>query len=249
MRTIAWAVTVGAVLVVTTAARAEWTCTERNRDGAREQYAVGVEAADAERWGDALGRFEAAYESSCSFAALFNVAVTLRAIGRYARAMDALELLFERHGNELDDDTRSRATTLREEAMASLAGVRIEGLDRSIRYDLSWDGRLLADDGSRPIELVVDPGSHALTVEDPDRGVFRWDGELDPGERAAIRVRLRSSPPRRAHEPAEPEDTSLWESPVLWLIVGAVVGGAGVGAYVWYDAGRLQPESDMPVHL
>lgn len=74
-------------------------------DRARALYLDGSTAAEEARWTDALRLFQESYDLSHNPAALFNVATTLRAVGRHRESRDALDRLLRDH-SELPDELR-----------------------------------------------------------------------------------------------------------------------------------------------
>lgn len=206
---------------------------------ARELFLRGTADAQAERWADALTAFSEAYRISGIAAALYNAATTLRSIGRYVDARDAFDQLLREHP-DLSDDMASSARELRRELVARVAILEVRDLPEQTA-SVRIDGTLRDDDGSRPLELEVDSGRHALQIEIPEFHPFLWEGNVRDGERREIRVVLDPIP---VVEPG-PNVVKI----VLWTIVGAlVVGGAITLGLVLREDG-LNPESESVVRL
>src|SRR5690242_12194888 len=133
---------------------------------ARARFSAGNKAVQAGRWADALGDFERAYTLSGVPAALFNVATTLRALGRHVEARDAFDQLLASHPKQ-DPADREKARALREEEQARIAKLTLDDLPATGAATITLDGQRVTDDGARPLVIEVDPGPHELRVERP----------------------------------------------------------------------------------
>lgn len=224
-------------------------------DEAHARYIAGNRAVEQGRWADALVDFEKAYALSGVPSALFNVATTLRALGRHRDARDAFALLLRRHGAKLDASVRKDAETLRAEEAARVSTVVLEDLPtKSPQLRVFVDGAAAPDDGGRPLALELDSGRHALRVEEPSSQTFTWEGTCSDGERKSIQVRLVSRATVSALPAAPKADpgssSSLWSSPIFWTAVGVVVvGGAVTGGYFWHKGRQVEPQSGLVVKL
>jgi hypothetical protein len=221
-------------------------------DEAHARYVAGNRAVEQGRWADALVDFEKAYALSGVPAALFNVATTLRALGRHREARDAFALLLSRHGPKLDPAVKKDAERMRAEAAARVGTLVLEELpSRTPELHVYVDGAPAADGGARPLSIEVDPGKHALRVEEPSAQTFTWEGTFADGERKSVRVQLASRANVSALPPApKTESGSLWSSPYFWTAVGVVVvGGAVVGGYYWHKERQVEPQSGLVVKL
>jgi hypothetical protein len=222
---------------------------------ARARYSVGNRAVEAGRWADALVEFERAYALSGVPSALFNVATTLRALGRHVEARDAFDQLLASHPKQ-DPADRQRALSLRQEEQGRIATLQLDNLDAGHDISVSIDGHPAADDGARPLVLEIDPGRHALRIERPRYRIFTWKGDLADGDKRAVRVALEVEPLAVVVPPAKPPPApppgGVLRSPVFWTIVGVVVVGAGAAGTWWGVSGRdqrLAPGSPNVVHL
>jgi hypothetical protein len=206
----------------------------------RAAYARGLAAADEVRWSDALREFERAYELARVPSALFNVATTLRALGRHVEARDTLTRLLRDH--ELDADTQAEAARLLREESTRVARLRVSGLPAIDRLELRLDGRLTPIGAARPLELSVDAGAHVLEASAPAHTAARWEGTLTDG--AVEDVTLTPTPlalprPTRAPTPAPAPRASGGSSAWIWITLAVVVvagAGVGVGFYLQDDA-------------
>jgi hypothetical protein len=204
----------------------------------RAAYARGLTAADEVRWSDALREFERAYELARVPSALFNVATTLRALGRHVDARDTLTRLLRDH--ELDAETQAEAARLLREESTRVARLRVGGLPTIDRLELRLDGRLTPLGTARPLELFVDPGTHVVEASAPAHTAARWEGTLTDG--AVEDVTLTPTPlaiprptPAAPPAPRASGGSSAW----IWITLAVVVvagAGVGVGLYLQDDA-------------
>jgi len=207
------------------------------RDAAREAFLRGQQAADSGRWADALREFEEAYLMSGVPTALFNAGMALRALGRHKEARDTFDRLLESHP---DSAASEQARPLREEEAARVAMLELAGLDPEGAYELRLDGRLLEIAIAPTLEIEVDPGQHGLSAEREGYETFTWEGRLADGERRRIQIVM-----AELERPTAGETRSVARSPLLWIAVAVVVGGAiGLGVWLAKDDGGLEPAYD-----
>lgn len=177
----------------------------------------GMAAAEEARWADALPLFERSYAASGEPAALYNVATTLRALGRHADAAAAFERLLERHPT-LDETRRTDIETMRDQERARTASLTVvDDPARSATLQLRLDARPL--ELSLPTTVRLDEGPHVLDARAEGHRDFRWEGELRAGDTVEVRLSLPLLP---TPEEARP----LRRSPALWITVSVVVLGA-----------------------
>ncbi len=226
---------------------------------AKARFLAGRAAVEAGRWADAVENFERAYQLSKAPSALYNLAVALRALGRYREARDHLERLFEVHGERLSPRLRADAKRYLEEARDQVATLLLEGLETELRHRVRVDGHLVPDEGERPLRVEVDPGRHTLVVRAEERRPFEWEGEVDAGATERIDVSLplerRPAPTPSPLQPTPPpkeedEGGGLLSSPWFWVGT-AVVLAAGAGAAWWAlgDDSGPEPQSERVVDL
>lgn len=123
-----------------------------------------------EQWDAALEEFARSYALSGSPAALFNMASTLRALGRFREARDAIDRLLE--DPYLDEATRANAGELRAEVAANVSRVTLEGVPEGWAR-VHADGALRETTQSRPIQLDLDPGHRVLRLSARAPGTAR----------------------------------------------------------------------------
>lgn len=232
-------------------------------DEARARFMAGQAAVESGRWADAVEDFSRAYQLSEVGAALYNLGFALRALGRHTEARGAFDELLSDHPR-LDRQMRRDARRYRAEAQARVATLRIDGLDQVTRHTIRFDGREVEDDGSRPVQIDADAGTHALTVRVAGFQPFVWEGELEDGQGLRVTVQLVPATGDGGGGGdaflgggggggmTDPDDGEggILSSPVFWLVVGAVVLGAGVVVgYVVHDGLQLEGNSERMYEL
>lgn len=252
LRLLAFAALLGALLTPTMTTRAQEPASNpasppppaddaatRFAEG-RAAYARGLAAADEVRWSDALREFERAYALARVPSALFNVATTLRALGRHVDARDTLTRLLRDH--ELDAETQAEAARLLREESTRVARLRVSGLPAIERMELRLDGRLTQLGAERPLELSVDAGAHVLEATAPAHNAARWEGTLADGAVEDVTLVPTPIPVQRPIPTAPPTPApraSGGSSAWIWITLAVVVvagAGVGVGLYLQDDA-------------
>ncbi|MFK7984922.1 MAG: hypothetical protein AB8I08_02750 [Sandaracinaceae bacterium] len=204
---------------------------ESQQEEARALFVAGLGAVEALRWSDAVDRLERAYEISCQYAALYNLGIALRALGRHREARDTFAHLLSEYDG-LPDEVRSQAETYRREETARVATVELGGLTPDQHPEISFDGRPVDDTGARPLAIETDAGSHSLVARIPDFQPFLWEGALGDGQRESVMVDF---VPVAAAEGFDP----TW---LIVSIVGVLLIGGGIALGVaLYEDGRLRP--------
>lgn len=143
-------------------------------------YFRGLEAADEQRWDDALSAFQESFQASNRTPLLINIAVAQQALARYVTAAESLDALQDR--DDVDAATFRAAEALRTELDARIAVFVIE---RPVGSSLRVDA--LPSESNR---ISVNPGPHVLVVEQDGFLSFRREVEAEPGEVHRIAVQL-----------------------------------------------------------
>ncbi len=214
--------------------------TEEDIAAGRDAYGRGLAALEAGDAAEALALFRASYARSGAAAALFNGAVALTRLERWAEARAALDALA---AIEAPDAVRAPARELATEVDAHLASLRVVRIPVDARVVL--DGRPIErPPGATEHEERLDPGTHALSVRAPSRPPFHWNAELLPGERRVVTVELPG-----LEAPAPPGD-----DPTLGIVLGVVaavlvIGGAIALGVALDDAAQLSPDAPHVVRL
>jgi hypothetical protein len=204
---------------------------------ARAIYNEGAQAAEEERWADAIGLFEQSYALSGRASALYSIGYTSRNVGRFIDARDALDQLLAQE--DVDDVLRDQAIVLRHEVQGKIALLSLIGLENYGDPSIRLDGAHAEDDGERPLELELDPGEHRLRIEAAGYSEFTWTGRLAQGDHMRVDVQM------------EDVTESIFESVWFWVAVGAgVLITAGiVTAVVAQNAAQLQPRTEFHLDI
>ena len=234
----------------------------RSVDLAREAYIQGIDAAKNERWFDAVEHFRHSYELSHTTAALYNLGVALRALGRHREARDTFAVLLK-EGQKLDDATRENAQKLLRDAGQRVVQLRIAGFVAQGSYEVVVDGVPNAVSGETELTLELDEGRHALSVQRGARSVLRWTGAVRAG--SPLSLELEAPPPEEPertvepvvvaprtapvlppveHDPSAPRSHKLW----WWVGGGAAVAVAATVATIFFVRSRepAQAHAEVP---
>lgn len=206
----------------------------RDEQAARVAFDRGVALGDQGRWAEALEAFEQADRLAPSPGVTFNLAATLRALGRYVEARRLLE-------RALRDDAplaarvkpalRADMARLLDEVRPKVGHVTVE-LDPP-DADLSVDGTPTQLPTDRTLDL--DPGKHVLIARAAGHDTVSSTLSVSPGN---TRVTLRAPRSVAVARPVVVEPPSLLRSAWLWGAIGvALAGGALTFALMSRDAG------------
>ncbi|MBX7196327.1 MAG: PEGA domain-containing protein [Sandaracinaceae bacterium] len=228
MRTVTLALMLASSLLASVGSAQDAPPSDRVTRDAVQAFDTGSRAAEEERWSDALPAFQRAYALTRSEIALFNVGYVLRALGRFVEAHAAFNEVIAR----LDGagELLEQARAYRNEVLGRIAHLRVDGLEPQTRYALLLDGTAREDDGARPLDLSLDPGSHGLSVRREGYMPFDWSGTLGEGETSRLAVELQPIP----------HGGTVADEAWFWIVVSVVVVGAGVGVgFLVDDAAQL----------
>lgn len=131
---------------------------------ARRHFKAGIKLYRDGNYAGALAEFEEAYRLKPGPGSLQNVALSQKALFRYAEAVSTLEQLLKRHGGELTEPERKAVDEALGELRSLVGTIKLSVAPASARVLL--DGRVLSQaDLDRPIAVNV--GEHALSVDAP----------------------------------------------------------------------------------
>jgi hypothetical protein len=201
---------------------------------ARERFVHGVALGEERRWEEALAEFTQSYALSGSPVALFNIASTLRELGRVREARDAFDRLLE--DRELDAEARATAESMRADVAAHIAVVTIDRVPSGLAR-VSANDELRVETDARPIDLELDPGQYSILVALDGRGEWRWTGRLRHGAQERV----------SADFPGDSGDDVL-----VWVLAGAgaaVAIGLAIGLAVYDAEQQLDPRTEWVVRL
>jgi hypothetical protein len=160
---------------------------QRGPNPARDAFDRGINALEAQRYVDALAAFEESYRLRPAPVALYNVAVSLRGLGRIREAISTFERYLAAPERGMD---RARLASIRSE----LDELRRQVV--SLRLTLNPSTATLLVDG-RPAQsqsdaLQMDPGRHVIEVSAEGYRTSRREVDLRPGATVVLEVSLES---------------------------------------------------------
>jgi hypothetical protein len=156
---------------------------------ARRHFHLGVKLYRDANYKGALAEFEAAYRDKPGPGSLQNVALSLKALFRYAEAAGALRLLLSKHGEELSAPEREamEKTVLEFEGLVGKLELQLEPAEA----ELSIDGRAIPRE-ERAHAILLNVGEHTLLAEAP--GFARHTQVVRVASQQELRVALRLKP-------------------------------------------------------
>jgi hypothetical protein len=215
---------------------------------ARDLFQEGVALAKEERWESALEKFEESVSLVERASTVFNIGTTLVRLNRHKAAIESFERFLEL--TDLPEQKRA-AEDLIARSRESLASIELTIAPPGAR--LAIDGEVLPSNG--PVhEVELDPGERTFEVSAEGFGSIRETIALAPGARVVKSFALEpiSAPPDVAVAPSPPppalaptvqtgpEDDSIFTSPWLWVVAGAVVVVVAVGIGVGVGVDRTE---------
>lgn len=210
---------------------------------ARALFDSAVEEVRRGRFPSARDQFRRSLALLPTASTAFNLALALNGTGETVEAVSVLSALLEGEYGELASEERTQVEELLRRARADLAHlhVSVRGPDRArIRVDGEEVGQASA---STPLAVTLDAGRHVIDAR--ARGYQPAESVVQLGRGAAGEATLRLEP---APTPASPrsaeDDSTLWESPVTWIVLGVVVLGGAAAVYLLTRDRTADPVSD-----
>jgi hypothetical protein len=198
-------------------------------------FEQGLALSDEGKWSEALDVFQKSDEAAPSATVQFNIAATLRALGRYVEANQRLnQLLSPAAKLPLKPGLRKDAEQLQREVKEKIVVLRLQVDPEGAEVQV--DGSPLKTTAEGKIEL--DPGKHVFVVKKEGYDTTSVTKTLGPSD-AELRVLAPRSrvietvveKPVEVQVPVEvdrPFYTRFW----FWATTGAVLVGAGAVIYV-----------------
>jgi hypothetical protein len=225
------------------AARAEDTPADAEaKAAAHVHFDKGLAASNDQRFGEAEGQFQKAYQLWPDFRVLYNIGKVRVALGSAAEAVDAFEAYLDKGGDQIPEERRAEVRDAIAAALARVATltVRVSPDGAEIRVD----GRLV---GVAPLAgpVRVTEGKHTVEALLPSRPVQLR--EIDVPGASTLEVALDFPVAAKLEAPAPlPAAPVLVEKPAgeevahRRHVVGYLLGGAGLaatiaGAFVAYE--------------
>jgi hypothetical protein len=223
------------------------TTTQRR---AKAKFEEGLALSDEAKWQDALAAFRESNGLVPMAVVQFNIAVTLRALGRYVECKQS--------GQKSLDDITDGLLTIKQPKIKS----DIEGVLKECKQKVALVGLKVAPadgtvevDGAAPDKLPdgrleVDPGRHVFVLTASGYQTTTVTKEIESGE---TEVALTAPPIPKAKPvvgngaPAEEESTPWYESGWFWGVTGGVVAaGAAVVVIVVLTRPSEQTAAEPP---
>lgn len=198
---------------------------------AQSLFEAGLDAAEAEHWGEAVDLFRRSLQLVERPNTLFNLGVALISAGKPVEAKAVLERYLRVSSIEQDRQAAARIHLAEAEHAIGHLQLAVEPANAEVRID----GQVVV-----PGLVDLDPGEHRLSVrraryesleENITIGAAEttvWTGRL----RSALDAATPAAPTDlRNTSPAEPlsDSGSVFSKPVFWIVTAAVVVVAGVG--------------------
>ena len=234
------------------------------RSIARGHYNAGIEAAEAERWGQAREAFQRAYDVAPFAQIVFNLATAQSRVGYLVESAETYRRFLRRCASEGMPDLRRDAESFLAELTPRLGrlSLRIDNLDTSVDRVTVDGSDVSAALGS---EIPINPGSHQVRVVREEEGeVLTHTFDVREGRATIVELSVPPPLPRRGDggdgggdggggdgggDRAAGDDTGL----IVGLTVALVaVLGAGVGVLVFVlttPGDTLPPGTWEPVQL
>jgi hypothetical protein len=198
---------------------------------ARAKFDEGLALSDAGRWAEALEAFRESDRIKPAVSVRFNIAATLRALGRYVEARDtAQKILDDADKLQPKPKLRAQAQALIDEVSAKIGRVSLSVVPRKARVEV--DGTPVEQTG-KPVE--VDPGRHVFVVRAPGHETTTVTQDVPSGASQLALTAPQLPPPTPAAKPtpAVEEEEPLHQKWWLWTTVaGIAVAGAVVAVVV-----------------
>ena len=198
-----------------------------------------ISLAKAERYGEAIMKFEASYELDPARGTLLGLAMAEERAGKVAAAL-AHYLLLRDLARQARDQSREHAARRSVDRLLPRVPTLIitagGQLPEGTRVTL--DGRELPR-GALGSRLPLEPGAHNLRASAPDGSRFQLEVLLPEGARKAVAIQLSGAQPRR-NTGGGFELTPLRTTGIALGAVG--LAGIGVGAYYWIRSGKTYDE-------
>jgi hypothetical protein len=219
----------GAVRASETAGDAE------SKAAAHVHFDKGLAASNEQRFGEAEGEFEKAYQLWPDFRVLYNIGKVRVALGRAAEAVDAFEAYLAKGGDQIPDDRRQEVRDAIAVALARVAAVTIHVSPDGA--ELRVDGRLV---GVAPLAgpLRVTEGKHTVEALLPSRPVELREidvpgaSTLDVALDFPVAAKLEAPPPALAAPALVDKPEAREAARRRRRVVGYGVAGAGAIATI-----------------
>ena len=215
---------------------------------ARARFEEANDALSSGRFAEARDLFRRSLQAHPNAAAAFNLAVALRGTGETVESVEVFDALLAGAYGALREQQRREAQGLRAETQAEIAVLQIRATGPP-RTDVRIDGRRAGVVGSTDVlEAPVNAGAHVVIGTATEYEIAEQRVSVARGELAQLQLTLEpSEPPPIRTRIVEASTPSIFESPWLWVGVGAGVAALVVGALLLFVTVEQDPLTD-PVY-
>lgn len=243
---------------IASAARAQDDEEERTAAG-RALFEAAMEFVDQGDYAQAADRFERSLELRFSPVVAYNLSTTLIELERFVEASERLREILR--AEEAPAEIREVAQE-RLDFVTSRIGqltIRVRGSADTVEVRR---GGLVVADALIGVPQPVDPGVHAITLHRDGEELVRREVTVTAGQSAEVTLEAPAPPEPDPVEPPSPEATartaapvasepvptpaagesSIFESPWLWLGVAVVIGGA-IATALLLGGGEPEPHN------
>jgi tetratricopeptide (TPR) repeat protein len=215
-------------LLATSVALAQKASPESRR--AKALFEEGIALSDEGKWAEALEAFQKSDELVPSPTVKFNIAATLRALGRYVESKDVAEQIMKA--------AETAKPPLKPQLVADVKKLLADVYDKIVALTVKLDppDAKLAIDGAeaRPLadgRLELDPGRHVFVVSAPGYETTTITKTLSADDTELTLMTPKTEAPRVVERrvPGKKEGGgAFYESAWFWSVTGAVIAGAVV---------------------
>ena len=211
-----------------------------DRDRARELFEQAAGARAEGRWEEARRLLEQALAAYPQFPIAWNLVTAVERTGDLPEAERLLERMRDGELGTMSAAEQESVLVRLDEIGARLATLRVVTSGDADTVTVDGSAVPLGTTGHARVRVI--PGTHELSMLTGDGR--RLDRTVDVAAGETQRVLLAApeltDPATPVEEPAD-EDGSVWQSPWLWVVVGAVVLGGAATAFVLSMDGQGDP--------
>jgi len=191
--------------------------------GARALFEQGIALSDEGKWAEALECFRKSDRLVPSPTVRYNIAVSLRALGRYVEARGTLREILDPSPapkQPLKASLRADCEKLLAQVRDKVVDIRIRVRPKGAQLQIDGTAALVDEDG----HLELDPGQHVFTLTARGYQTTTVTRELTPADTELVlsAPKLDGSEGSGAKQPSSP----IYESGWFWAVAGVVVVGA-----------------------
>jgi len=209
---------------------------------AKAKFEEGLALSDEAKWAEALEAFRQSNRLLPHATVQYNIAVTLRALGKYVEAEHSAEqTLADIASKKLQlkqPKLKTDIETLLKEVKAKVAVVAVRVTPEQATVEVDGSAPERREDG----RLEIDPGKHVFVVSAKDYQTTTVTQTIEPGE-SEISLKAPKNLPTVGPGATPEEETPWYATGWFWGTTGSVV---AVGIAVAVIVVVLQPAAQSP---